>query len=134
MSNILLPSNISSNVLRSPTNSETAETNRLLTIPVNTSATNDSQRRFALITSLIIANKSAGNVAINAKIINGSTSAYILFGVNVPSGTAFEVIQANKFILKESDSLYLWHNSSSLNVIDVALSYVLHDPITPYVV
>lgn len=132
MSNVILPSNISKNVLRSPTNSETAENNRLITVTPAVNPLTDAERNFALITSLIITNKTLGAVSVNAKIVNTSGSAYILYGVSIPAGTAFEVIQGNKFILKENDSLYVWHDSLAPNVIDVAASYVLHQPVSPY--
>lgn len=132
MANILLPSNVSSNTLRTPTNIENAETNRVLLVPTSTSAVMDSERNFALITSLMVSNKTLGAVEINAKVVNGVNSAYLLYKVNIPSGTAFEVIQGNKFILKEGDSLYVWHNSPTANVIDVITSYTLHVPNTVY--
>lgn len=134
MANILLPSNVSSNSLRSPTNIEAAEANRIIMVPASTGALTVAERNFILVTSLVIANKTLGSVEINAKIVNSTASAYVLYGVSVPAGTAFEVISGNKFILKEGDSLYVWHNSSSSNVIDVVASYTLHVPNTPYTV
>lgn len=134
MANVLLPSNISKNTLRSPTNVENAEANRLLTVPTATNPLTEAERNFALVTSLTIANKTLGAVEVNAKIVNSTSSAYILYGVSIPAGTAFEVIQGNKFILKEGDSLYVWHNSNSNNVIDVVASYTIHVPNTPYTV
>jgi hypothetical protein len=134
MANVLLPSNISSNALRSPTNVENAEANRLITVPAATNPLTEAERNFALVTSLTIANKTLGAVEVNAKVINSVSSAYILYGVSIPAGTAFEVIQGNKFILKEGDSLYVWHNSTSNNVIDVIASYTIHVPNTPYTV
>lgn len=135
MANILLPSNISSNVFASPTNDETSTVNRLLVVPPGTSTT-PAEKNFVLVTSLIISNKTLGSVSVNAKINNAVSggSAYILYGVNIPSGTAFEMIQGNKFILKEGDSLYLWHDNTATNVIDVMMSYTLHVPNSPYTV
>lgn len=132
MAQVFLPSNISSNVFKSPTNQETAETNRILTVPAATNPLTDAEKNFVLITSLIVTNKTLGSVQINAKVTNASTSACILYGVNVPAGTAFEVIQGNKFILKEGDSLYVWHNSTAPNVVDVLTSFTLHQPNAPY--
>jgi hypothetical protein len=86
------------------------------------------------VTSLTIANKTLGAVEVNARVVNSTTSAYILYAVSIPAGTAFEVIQGNKFILKEGDSLYVWHNSTSSNVIDVMASYTIHVPNNPYTV
>tara|TARA_B100000085_G_scaffold1593_1_gene1484 strand:+ start:2903 stop:3307 length:405 start_codon:yes stop_codon:yes gene_type:complete len=132
MAQVLLPSNVSSNVFNSPTNVESAEGNRLLTVPAATNPLTDAEKNFTLITSLILTNKSLGAVTVNAKVTNSTSSAYILYNVNVPAGTAFEVIQGNKFILKEGDSLYVWHGSQSTNVLDVMASYTLHQPNTPY--
>ena len=132
MAQVFLPSNISSNVFKSPTNQETSEVNRILTVPAATNPLTDAEKNFSLITSLIVTNKTLGAVQINAKVTNSTNSAYILYGVNVPAGTAFEVIQGNKFILKEGDSLYVWHNSTATNVIDVLTSYTLHQPNAPY--
>jgi hypothetical protein len=134
MANILLPANISSNALRSPTNVENAQANRLITVPASTNPLTEAERNFALVTSLTIANKTLGAVEVNAKVTNSTSSAYILYGVSIPAGTAFEVIQGNKFILKEGDSLYVWHNSTSNNVIDVIASYTIHVPNNPYTV
>ena len=132
MSQIFLPANVSTNVFKSPTNIESSDANRILTVPSTPGTTPDSEKNFALITSLILTNKTLGSVVVNAKVTNGSNAAYILYGVNIPAGTAFEVIQGNKFILKEGDSLYVWHGSSSTNVLDVMTSYTLHQPNTPY--
>ena len=134
MANVLLPSNISSNSFRSPTNVENSEANRVITVPAATAPLTAAERNFILVTSLTIANKTLGAVEVNAKIVNSTTSAYVLYGVSIPAGTAFEVIQGNKFILKEGDSLYVWHNSTASNIIDVVASYTLHVPNTPYTV
>ncbi len=132
MAQVFLPSNISSNVFKSPTNLETSDSNRILTVPAATNPLTDAEKNFVLITSLIISNKTLGSVSVNAKVSNSTSSAYILYNVNVPAGTAFEVIQGNKFILKEGDSLYVWHGSNSSNVVDVMTSYTLHQPNAPY--
>lgn len=134
MANILLPSNISSNTLRTPTNVENAEASRVLLVPTSTNPLTEAERNFALVTSVMITNKTLGAVSVNAKIVNGTSSAYLLYGVSIPAGTAFELIQGNKFILKEGDSLYVWHTSSTPNVIDVVTSYTIHVPNTPYTV
>lgn len=136
MSNILLPSNLSTNVFKSPGNQAAASPSTLiLTIPRRSSTpapNSDLEKRFALITSFLICNKTGGGVAVTAQLVNNNTNAFLLYGVNIPSGTAFEVIQANKFIMKEEDSLYVWHNFSNASAVDVVVSYVQHDPITPY--
>ena len=132
MAQVYLPSNISSNVFKSPTNSESAEANRILTVPAATNPLTDAEKNFALVTSLILTNKSLGSITVNAKVTNSTSSAYILYGVNVPAGTAFEVIQGNKLILKEGDTLVIWHGSTATNVLDVMTSYTLHQPNAPY--
>ena len=132
MAQVFLPSNISSNVFKSPTNVETSDANRILTVPAATNPLTDAEKNFVLITSLIVTNKTLGAVQINAKVTNAASSTYILYGVNVPAGTAFEVIQGNKFILKEGDSLYVWHNTTAPNAVDVMTSFTLHQPNAPY--
>jgi hypothetical protein len=136
MANILLPSNVSSNVLATPTNDETSTVNRLLIVPQASNPLTEAEKNFILVTSLIISNKTLGSIPVNAKVSNTITgrSAYLLYGVNIPAGTAFEMIQGNKFILKEGDSLSLWHDSTTPNVIDVMMSYTLHVPNSPYTV
>ena len=132
MSSITLPSNITTNVLVSPTNLENSVANRLLQVPVNPSALNLWDKSFILVTSFIFCNKIQQNLEVNAKIVNGVTSAKLLHNILVPPGTAFEVIDGNKFILKEGDELFVWHNSNTSGVLDVVLSYTLHNPLTPY--
>lgn len=132
MAQVYLPSNVSSNVFKSPTNVESSEANRLLTVPAAVNPLTEAEKNFTLITSLILTNKSLGAISVNAKVTNSTSSAYILYNVNIPAGTAFEVIQGNKFILKEGDSLYVWHGSTSTNVLDVMASYTLHQPNAPY--
>ena len=128
----ILPSNTSTNKLSSPSNVEGAEAGRLITVPANTSATEDWQKNFVLVTSLLLCNKTSNNIAVSAKIVNGSESASLLNGLNLPPSTSYEVIEGNKFILKEGDSLYVWHNNPSPNSLDSILSYTLHRPLTTY--
>jgi hypothetical protein len=129
---MFLPSNTSTNKFASPTNTEGAEAGRLITVPANTSATEDWQKNFALVTSLLLCNKTATNLAVSAKIVNGITSAFILNGLNLPPNTSYDVINGNKFTLKEGDILYVWHNSTAANALDTVLSYTLHRPLTTY--
>lgn len=129
---VSIPANISRNSLVSPNNQEASGI--LLTVdssPINTAEQN---KRFALVTSVMIANKTAGSVIVNAVIRNGTDAKYILYKVAIPNGTSFELIQGNKFILKEGDSLRVWHESVSggTNVIDVVTSYVIHNPVQIY--
>jgi hypothetical protein len=132
MSSITLPSNISSNVFLTPTNVENAVGNKIFTVTPNPQAIAPSEKRFCLVTSIVFCNKTNNNIEINAKIVNGVTSARFLNEVVIPPGTAFEVVEGNKFILKEGDEMFIWHNSTTLDVIDVIFSYTLHDPLTPY--
>jgi hypothetical protein len=129
---MLLPSNTSTNKLASPTNVEGAEAGRMITVAANTSATEDYQKNFALVTSLILSNRLATNLAVSGKIVNGSTSAVFLPAVNIPPNTSFDVIQGNKFTLKEGDIMYLWHNSPTANAMGAILSYTLHRPLSTY--
>lgn len=129
---MFLPSNTSTNVFRSPTNTEGAEAGRLITVPANTGAVDDWQKNFVLVTSLLLCNKTATNLAVSAKIVNGITSAFILNGLNLPPNTSYDVINGNKFTLKEGDQLFVWHGSTSSNALDTVMSYTLHRPLTTY--
>lgn len=129
---ILLPSNVSTNTFASPSNIEGAIGNRLIYVIPNTNAIVAAQKRFVLITSLTLCNKTSSTINVNAKMVNSSSSAHFLYEVTVPPGTAFEVISGNKITMKEGDELYVWHNSSSNGALDVIASYTLHDPLTPY--
>jgi hypothetical protein len=131
-SSILLPANISTNSFISPNNIEGSSLNRLLFITPSSFGAPDSQKKFALLTSLILCNRINSNLNVNAKIINDANSAYLLYNVIVPPGTAFEVINGNKITMKEGDELRVWHNSTSENVLDATLSYTLHNPLTLY--
>ncbi len=129
---MLLPSNTSTNIFRSPTNTEGAEAGRLITVPDNASAGDDWQKNFVLVTSLLLCNKTTTNLPVSAKIVNGVTSAYILNGINLPPNTSYDVISGNKFTLKEGDQVFVWHGSTASNALDVVMSYTLHRPLTTY--
>ena len=129
---MLLPSNTSTNIFRSPTNTEGAEAGRLITVPDNASAGDDWQKNFVLVTSLLLCNKTTTNLSVSAKIVNGVTSAYILNGINLPPNTSYDVISGNKFTLKEGDQVFVWHGSTASNALDVVMSYTLHRPLTTY--
>jgi len=129
---MFLPSNVSTNKLSSPTNVEGAEEGLLITVPTTTGTPEDYQKVFALVTSLILCNKSGASLSISAKIINGSTSASLLNGLLLKVNTSYDVINGNKVTLKEGDSLYVWHDNASSNVLDVVMSYTLHRPLTTY--
>jgi len=129
---MLLPSNVSTNKFASPTSVEGAEAGRLITVPTTTGTPEDYQKVFALVTSLLLCNKTTTNLAVSAKIINGITSAYILNNLNLPPNTSYDVINGNKFTLKEGDQLFVWHGSTASNALDTVLSYTLHRPLTTY--
>jgi hypothetical protein len=129
---MLLPSNTSTNIFRSPTNTEGAEAGRLITVPANVSAAEDWQKNFILVTSLLLCNKTTTNLSVSAKIVNGVTSAYILNSINLPPNTSYDVISGNKFTLKEGDQVFVWHGSTASNALDVVMSYTLHRPLTTY--
>jgi hypothetical protein len=128
---MIFPSNTSTNRFASPTNTEGAEAGRLLTVPTS-GQSDDWKKNFALVTSLLLCNKTSGNLAVSAKIVNGVTSAFLFNGLNLPPNTSYDVINGNKFTLKEGDILYVWHGSTSANALDTILSYTLHRPLTTY--
>ena len=129
---MLLPSNTSTNVFNSPTNVEGAEAGRLITVPVNSGAVSDWQKNFVLVTSLLLCNRTATAIAVSAKIVNTTTSARILSGLNLPPNTSYDVINGNKFTLKEGDQVFVWHDNLTLNALDTVMSYTLHRPMTTY--
>ena len=129
---MLLPSNTSTNVFNSPTNVEGAEAGRLITVPVNAGAVSDWQKNFVLVTSLLLCNRTATAIAISAKIVNTTTSARILSGLNLPPNTSYDVINGNKFTLKEGDQVFVWHDNLAFNALDTVMSYTLHRPMTTY--
>lgn len=131
MSQVFLPANITSNLLINVSNSISPAP--VYSVNVTTPLT-EAERKFVLITSMMLSNTSLGSVTVNARVTNANTnnSAYLLYKVNIPAGTAFEVIQGNKFILKEGDSLYIWYEESTNLALDAIISYVEHRPNTPY--
>lgn len=129
---MFLPSNTSTNRFISPTSVEGAEQGRLITVPKNVDAVEDYQKNFALVTSLILCNKLETSIAVSAKIVNGQNSASILNKINLPANYSYDVVNGNKFILKEDDSIFVWHDSVSPAALDVVISYTLHRPLTTY--
>ncbi len=87
---------------------------------------------YAMILSIIASNKSQTTRGLNVTLqkSGASTSAYLLYDVAVPSQTAFEVIQGNKFVLQRGDSLKAWIDSSGANSVDMVISYVIYTPAT----
>lgn len=127
MSTVVLPSNVTTNKLINVTNQSTSAP--VLSLP--SSSSNESEKKFILITSFMLSNKSLGSVTTYARINSSTTNAFLLYGVDIPAGTAFEVIQGNKFILKEGDSLQLWCDGAA-DTLDAIISYVEHRPNTIY--
>lgn len=128
---MLLPSNVSANTLATPSNEEESLTGLLLFIP-ETGVPEEYNKNFALVTSMVLCNKTSSNVGVFAKVVNGDNSAYFLHNLDLPPGVSFDVIQGNKITLKEGDYVYVWHNGSLENSIDVIFSYTLHSPMTTY--
>lgn len=129
---MLLPSNVSTNKFASPNNVEGASAGLMIDVPVASGSPEDYQKNFALVTSMLLCNKTGANLSVSAKIVNGLTSAFILNGLSLPPNVSYDVISGNKITLKEGDKLYVWHNSISANALDVVFSYTLHRPLTTY--
>ena len=129
---MLLPSNVSTNKFASPNNVEGASVGLMIDVPVASGTPEDYQKNFALVTSMLLCNKTGANLAVSAKIVNGLTSAFILNGLSLPPNVSYDVVSGNKITLKEGDKLYVWHNSISANALDVVFSYTLHKPLTTY--
>lgn len=129
---MLLPSNYSTNSFASPNNIEQSVAGLMLEVPVSANSDYDYQKNFALVTSLVLCNRSSTNLAVSAKIVNGTTSAFLLSGQNIPPNLSFDVITGNKIILKEGDKLYVWHSSATANSLSAVLSYTLHSPLSTY--
>lgn len=90
---------------------------------------------YALVTSMIAANKTDTPrkfSLIIEKATGGLTNqAFLLYNVIVPANTAFEVIQGNKFILKDNDRLLAYSDAeagTTSGVVDVTVSHVVHIP------
>ena len=96
-----------------------------------------SEDGYGLITSLTCANKTATprkySLILEKNTTNGTDSSYVLYEVTVPANTSFEVIQGNKFILKNGDRLKAYSDAiagTTAGVVDVTISYVVHIPPT----
>lgn len=129
---MFLPSNTSTNKLASPTNIEGASAGLMIDVPITQGIQYDYQKNFVLVTSLIFCNKTNSNIGISAKITNGSTTAMLFNGLNLPPNISYDVINGNKITLKEGDKLYVWHNSTAPNAADAVMSYTLHRPLSTY--
>lgn len=87
---------------------------------------------YAMLLGIVITNKSTTTRSINMTLQkSGSTdSAYILYDVPIPSQTAFEVINGNKFIIQRGDKLAGWGDADGANLIDMVISQVIYTPVT----
>ena len=86
---------------------------------------------YALVTSMIAANKTDTPRKLSLLIEKDSTQAFLLYNVVVPANTAFEVIQGNKFILKQGDRLLAYSDAEAgaqAGVVDMTISYVVNIP------
>jgi len=90
---------------------------------------------YGLVTSLICANKTSTprkyNLILEKNTSSGTTSVFLLYEVIMPPNTAFEVIEGNKFILKDGDRLKAYSDAvagATTGVVDVTISYVVHIP------
>jgi hypothetical protein len=85
---------------------------------------------YAMVLSVIAANKSQTTRGVNMTLQKAGNpqSAYLLYDVALPSQTAFEVIDGNKFVLQRGDTLRAWGDASSTNLIDMVVSYVVYTP------
>jgi hypothetical protein len=83
-----------------------------------------------MVLSVIAANKSQTTRGVNMTLQKAGNpqSAYLLYDVALPSQTAFEVIDGNKFVLQRGDTLRAWGDASSTNLIDMVVSYVVYTP------
>lgn len=85
---------------------------------------------YAIILSIIFSNKSAtARSAFMTLQKNGSANpAYVLYDVAVPPQTAFEIIDGNKFVIKNGDLLKAWVDVDGLNLVDAVVSYMVYTP------
>ena len=85
---------------------------------------------YAMILSIVASNKSTTTRGLNVTLqkSGSANSVYMLYDVALPSRTAFEVIQGNKFILKNGDSLKAFADADGTDFIDVIVSYVIYTP------
>lgn len=95
----------------------------------------DGVNSYGLVTSLICSNKTTTprkySLILEKNTTSGTNSSYILYEVTIPANTAFEVIQGNKFVLKDGDRLKAYSDAvagTTAGVVDVTISYVVHIP------
>lgn len=85
---------------------------------------------YAMVLSVIASNKSTTTRGINITLQKSGSadSAFVLYDVALPSRTAFEIMQGNKFVLKNGDSLKAFADSDGTDLVDVVISYVIYTP------
>ena len=95
----------------------------------------DGVNSYGLVTSRICSNKTTTprkySLILEKNTSSGTNSSFILYEVTIPANTAFEVIQGNKFILKDGDRLKAYSDAvagTTAGVVDVTISYVVHIP------
>lgn len=95
----------------------------------------DGVNSYGLVTSLICSNKTTTprkySLILEKNTSSGTNSSFILYEVTIPANTAFEVIQGNKFVLKDGDRLKAYSDAvagTTTGVVDVTISYVVHIP------
>lgn len=95
----------------------------------------DGVNSYGLVTSLICSNKTTTprkySLILEKNTSSGTNSSFILYEVTIPANTAFEVIQGNKFVLKDGDRLKAYSDAvagTTAGVVDVTISYVVHIP------
>ncbi|AEZ65586.1 hypothetical protein [Cyanophage S-TIM5] len=95
----------------------------------------DGVNSYGLVTSLICSNKTSTprkySLILEKNTTSGTNSAFLLYEVTIPANTAFEVIQGNKFVLKDGDRLKAYSDAvagTTAGVVDVTISYVVHIP------
>ena len=95
----------------------------------------DGVNSYGLVTSLICSNKTTTprkySLILEKNTSGGTNSSFILYEVTIPANTAFEVIQGNKFVLKDGDRLKAYSDAvagTTAGVVDVTISYVVHIP------
>ena len=90
---------------------------------------------YGLVTSLICSNKTPTpkkySLILEKNTSSVTNSSYILYEVIISANTAFEVIQGNKFVLKDGDRLKAYSDAAvgtTAGAVDVTISYVVHIP------
>jgi hypothetical protein len=84
----------------------------------------------AMILSIVVANKSGTtrNVNMTLQKAGSANPAHLLFDVAIPTQNAFEIISGNKFVIQRGDTLRLWGDADSTNLLDAVVSYVVYTP------